>query len=44
VGTFEEAARPDFEPVGWVGPGRAEVGRDLEAVLEAVLEVGVAAR
>jgi hypothetical protein len=44
VGTFEEAARPDFEPVGWVGPGRSQVGREREAIIEAFVEVRVAAQ
>jgi hypothetical protein len=39
VGTFEEAARPGFEPVWWVEPERAEVELLIEAVLEVVLEV-----
>jgi hypothetical protein len=42
VGTFEEAARPGFEPVWWVEPERAEVELLIEAVLEVVLEADVA--
>ena len=33
MGTFEEAARPEFEPVEWVGPGRAEVEWLVQVVL-----------
>ena len=33
MGTFEEVARPEFEPVEWIEPERAEVKLRVQAVL-----------